>query len=135
MNSPEEPRTTAGQEFLPSASSVTKPENLDASNPVDPSVSGVDEGVGGEPGPSMGRTRLSGTWTGLAVALVVLVLLLIFLMLNLGKVEMNFYGAHVRAPLAVALLFAVVLGALLVFGVGAARILQVRVRAKRSRDR
>lgn len=83
----------------------------------------------------MGPTRLSGTWTGLAVALVVLVLLLVFLLLNLREVEMNFYGAHVRAPLAVALLFAVVLGALLVFAVGAARILQVRVRAKRSRRR
>jgi uncharacterized integral membrane protein len=67
------------------------------------------------------------------VALVVLVLLLIFLLLNLQKVDLNFYGAHVNAPLAVALLFAVVLGALLVFGVGAARILQVRMRAKRSR--
>jgi uncharacterized integral membrane protein len=65
--------------------------------------------------------------------LVVLVLLLIFLLLNLQKVELNFYGARVNAPLAVALLFAVVLGALLVFAVGAARILQVRIRAKRSR--
>lgn len=81
----------------------------------------------------MGRTRLSRTWTGVAGAILVLILLLVFLLLNLGKVEMNFYGAHVRAPLAVALLFAVVLGALLVFGVGAARILQVRMRAKRSR--
>ena len=77
---------------------------------------------------------MSRTWTGLAVALVVLVLLLVFLLLNLQNVEINFYGAHVHAPLAVALLFAVVLGALLVFGVGAARILQVRVRAKRSRS-
>jgi len=66
------------------------------------------------------------------VALVLLVMLLVFLLLNLNKVDMNFYGAHVHAPLAVALLFAVVLGSLLVFGLGAARILQVRLRAKRT---
>jgi len=93
----------------------------------------TSEPAGGDRAPSLGRTRLSGAWTGLAVALIILVLLLIFLLLNLQKVELNFYGAHVNAPLAVALLFAVVLGALLVFGVGAARILQVRMRARRSR--
>jgi uncharacterized integral membrane protein len=65
-------------------------------------------------------------------ALVLLVLILVFILLNLTRVQVNFFGAHVRMPLAVVLLFAVVLGSLLVFGLGAARILQVRLRARRA---
>lgn len=82
--------------------------------------------------PQLGHTRLSGAWTAAAAALVLLVLLLVFILLNLTKVQVNFYGAHVRMPLAVVLLFAVVLGSLLVFGLGATRILQVRMRARRA---
>jgi uncharacterized integral membrane protein len=64
--------------------------------------------------------------------LAVLVLLLVFILLNLTRVDVNFYGAHVRVPLAVVLLLAMVLGSVLVFGLGAARILQVRMRARRA---
>jgi uncharacterized integral membrane protein len=85
-----------------------------------------------ENAPRLGRTRLSGAWTAAAGALVVLVLLLVFILLNLTRVDVNFYGAHVRVPLAVVLLFAMVLGSVLVFGLGAARILQVRMRARRA---
>jgi lipopolysaccharide assembly protein A len=60
------------------------------------------------------------------------VLLLVFILLNLQRVEVNLYGAHTHLPLAVALLLAVVFGAMLVFAIGAARILQVRVRARRA---
>jgi uncharacterized integral membrane protein len=80
----------------------------------------------------LGGTRLSATWKVLAVALILLVLLLVFILLNLQRVEVNFYGAHTRPPLAVALLLAVVLGAALVFVIGTARILQIRARAKRA---
>ena len=82
--------------------------------------------------PRLGRTRLSGAWTAAAGALAVLVLLLVFILLNLTRVDVNFYGAHVRVPLAVVLLLAMVLGSVLVFGLGAARILQVRMRARRA---
>jgi uncharacterized integral membrane protein len=85
----------------------------------------------GASGPRLGRTRLSGAWTLLAVALALLVLLLVFILLNLNRVQVDFYGAHVRVPLAVALLFAVVLGSVLVFGLAAARMLQLRVRSRR----
>jgi uncharacterized integral membrane protein len=80
----------------------------------------------------LGRTRLSGTWTVVAAGLILLVLLLVFILLNLQRVEVNFFGAHNQLPLAVALLLAVVVGAALVFAIGAARILQVRLRARRS---
>jgi putative membrane protein len=80
----------------------------------------------------LGRTRLSGTWTVVAAGLILLVLLLVFILLNLQRVEVNLFGAHTQLPLAVALLLAVVVGAALVFAIGAARILQVRLRARRS---
>lgn len=79
----------------------------------------------------MGGTRLSGTWTGVAIALVLLILLLVFILLNLQRVEVNFFGAHLQLPLAIVLLLSVVLGSVLVFAIGAARILQVRFRARR----
>jgi uncharacterized integral membrane protein len=79
-----------------------------------------------------GGTRLSATWQVLAAALILLVLLLVFILLNLQRVEVNFYGVHTRLPLAIALLLAVVLGAALVFVIGTARILQVRARARRA---
>ena len=82
--------------------------------------------------PPLEGTRLSATWKVLAAALVLLVLLLVFILLNLQRVEVNFYGAHARPPLAVALLLAVVLGAGLVFVIGTARILQVRARTRRA---
>jgi uncharacterized integral membrane protein len=66
------------------------------------------------------------------LGLFLLVLLLVFILLNLQRVEVNFFGAHTHLPLAVALLLAVVVGAALVFAIGAARILQVRMRARRS---
>ena len=85
---------------------------------------------------SVGRplehTRLSGTWAVIAALLIALVLLLVFILLNLQRVEVNFYGAHKQVPLAVALLFSLVLGAVLVFSIGTARILQVRSRVKRA---
>ena len=80
----------------------------------------------------LGHTRLSATWTVIAALLIALVLLLVFILLNLQRVEVNFYGAHKQVPLAIALLFAVVLGAVLVFTIGTARILQVRARARRA---
>jgi uncharacterized integral membrane protein len=80
----------------------------------------------------LGHTRLSATWTVIAALLIALVLLLVFILLNLQRVEVNFYGAHKQVPLAIALLSAVVLGAVLVFTIGTARILQVRARARRA---
>lgn len=80
----------------------------------------------------LGHTRLSATWTVIAALLIALVLLLVFILLNLQRVEVNFYGAHKQVPLAIALLFAVVLGGVLVFAIGTARILQVRARSRRA---
>jgi uncharacterized integral membrane protein len=111
-------------------SNIDAPGGLPASSEPEPVAPGGQPEVA-EPSVS-GRTRLSATWKAIAAVLVLMVLLLVFILLNLQRVEVNFFGSHAQVPLAIALLLAVVLGAVLVFTIGTARILQVRARAKRA---
>jgi uncharacterized integral membrane protein len=84
------------------------------------------------PAPRQRRvTRLGSAHAGLIAAAVVLVLLLVFILENAHSVNVGFLGAHLRLPLAVALLLAGVGGALLVGAVGAARITQLRRAVRR----
>ena len=91
--------------------------------------------VSGEPSalPGESRTRLSGAWTAVVFGLVILVVILIFILQNQKNVEVSFLVFSGRLPLAVALLFAMILGALIVVTFGAARILQLRMVAGRAR--
>lgn len=77
------------------------------------------------------RTRMGGLWFAAATFAVVLVLLLIFILENSQKAAISFLGAHGHLPLGVALLFAAVLGILLVVIPGSARIIQLRIVARR----
>jgi uncharacterized integral membrane protein len=86
-----------------------------------------------EPYPGEEHTRLSGAWTALVIGILALVLILIFILQNLQSVEISFLVFHGHLPLAVALLFAVILGAVIVLAFGAARITQLRGVAKRAR--
>ncbi|NKQ55106.1 DUF1049 domain-containing protein [Amycolatopsis sp. K13G38] len=72
------------------------------------------------------RTRISGTWLAVIVALVVLIFLLIFILQNLDSVNVDFLGMSGSLPLAVAMLFSAIGGAILVALVGGARIAQLR---------
>jgi lipopolysaccharide assembly protein A len=83
--------------------------------------------------PGERRTRLSGAWTGLVVGIVALLLILVFILQNLQSVELSFLMFHGHLPLAVALLFAVILGAIIVLAFGAARITQLRMVARNAR--
>ena len=85
------------------------------------------------PYPGEERTRLSGAWTALVVGILALVLILIFILQNLQSVEISFLLFHGHLPLAVALLFAVILGAVIVLAFGGARITQLRGVARRAR--
>ncbi len=80
------------------------------------------------------QTRLSVAWTALVVGLVGLAMILIFILQNQQSSELSFLVFHGHLPLAVALLFAMLLGALIVVAFGGARILQLRVVAKRARQ-
>jgi uncharacterized integral membrane protein len=81
------------------------------------------------------RTRVSGTWIAVIVAIVVLAFLLVFILQNLDTATVHFLGAQGSMPLAVAMLFAVIAGAALVALIGGARILQLRKQARHPRRR
>ncbi|ANN14810.1 hypothetical protein SD37_03510 [Amycolatopsis orientalis] len=83
--------------------------------------------------PKLKRTRVSGTWIAVIVALVVLVFLLVFILQNQDTATVHFLGMSGSMPLAVAMLFSVIAGGAVVALVGGARILQLRKQAKKSR--
>jgi uncharacterized integral membrane protein len=85
------------------------------------------------PLPGEQQTRLSGAWTALVVGVVALAVILVFILQNLQSVEVYFLFFHAHMPLAVALLFAMLLGAVVVLAFGAGRILQLRLVARRAR--
>ncbi len=86
-----------------------------------------------KPLPGERQTRLSGAWTAVVIGIVALVVILVFILQNQQSVEVTFLTFSGHLPLAVALLFALLLGALIVFAFGAARILQLRMVAGRAR--
>ena len=81
----------------------------------------------------MKRTRISGLWVATAFFAIVLLFLLIFILQNSRTVEVTYFGAHGHLPLGVALLLAAVSGVLLVVLPGTARIIQLRITARRHR--
>jgi putative membrane protein len=93
----------------------------------------VAEPVENEPLPGERQTRLSGAWTAIVIGLLALVVILVFILQNQQSVEVTFLVFQGNLPLAVALLFALLLGAVIVFAFGAARILQLRMVAGRAR--
>lgn len=86
-----------------------------------------------EPLPGERQTRLSGAWTAIVIGLVALVVILVFILQNQQTVEVTFLVFKGHLPLAVALLFALILGAVIVVAFGAARILQLRMVAGHAR--
>jgi lipopolysaccharide assembly protein A len=93
------------------------------------------EPLPGEPLPGERQTRLSGAWTAIVIGLVALVVILVFILQNQQTVEVTFLVFQGHLPLAVALLFALILGAVIVVAFGAARILQLRMVAGRARHK
>ena len=83
--------------------------------------------------PGERQTRLSGAWTAIVIGLVGLIVILVFILQNQQSVEVTFLVFNGHLPLAVALLFALILGAIIVVAFGAARILQLRMVAGRAR--
>jgi uncharacterized integral membrane protein len=70
----------------------------------------------------------------IALGLAALVTVLVFAIQNLRSVEITFLSLHWTAPLALLLLLASALGGVVVFAFGAARIAQLRIRARRLRQ-
>ena len=95
----------------------------------------AEENEASEPLPGERQTRLSGAWTAIVIGLLALVLILVFILQNQQSVDVTFLFFKGHLPLAVALLFALILGAVIVFAFGAARILQLRMVAGRARHK
>ena len=93
------------------------------------------------PSEVIASTRTSRAWLLLLPVLVVLVVILVFVFQNPKDVKVSFFTFSGTLPLSVALLGAVVLGALMVLALGSVRILQLRkqvhrtTRKSRPRDR
>jgi putative membrane protein len=103
------------------------------SKPFEPEVTAP---AGAEPGlaqHTIEPTRTSMVWTMVGVGVVLLVAILVFILQNGQRSRVRFLMVNGTLPLGVALLFAALLGALLVLVAGAARVLQLRVVARRHR--
>lgn len=83
------------------------------------------------PKPTIPSTRTSVSWTFVAIAIIALVIVLVFILENLHATDATFFGAHWRIPLGVDLLLAALLGATVVFVIGVARVVQLRLLARR----
>ena len=81
--------------------------------------------------PAAPRTRAGAAWISVAFGLLFLVVILVFMLQNLRDVRVSFLTAHWSIPLAIDLLLAATLGGLIVLLLGAVRILQLRVLARR----
>ena len=88
------------------------------------------------PGPEPRQvTRAGMVWAAVASALAVLILLIAFILQNQDYVQVKFFGLQGAVPLGIALLIAAVGGGVLVAIAGAARIIQLRLAARRQRVR
>lgn len=81
--------------------------------------------------PVLRRSRVGSVRSALIISAVILVLLLIFILQNGHSVKVSFLGASGHMPLAVAMLFAAIAGALLIAIPGTLRIIQLRHGARR----
>jgi uncharacterized integral membrane protein len=106
-------------------------------------VANVEQGdapveAGDEPSVSsdvISSTRSSRAWVRLLPALIVLVVILVFVFQNPKDVKVSIFTMSGTLPLSVALLGAVILGALMTLALGSARIIQLRRQVRRkSRD-
>jgi putative membrane protein len=105
----------------------------DGSNQPEPEVAASSSGEPTLPQHTVEPTRTSMVWTMVGIGVVLLLAILVFILQNGQRVRVRFLMANGTLPLGAALLFAALLGALLVLVAGAARVLQLRMVARRHR--
>jgi uncharacterized integral membrane protein len=110
-----------------------EPAPADSSPPPEPEVAAPADAEATLPEHTIEPTRTSMVWTMVGIGVILLVAILVFILQNGQRVRVRFLMANGTVPLGVALLFAALLGALLVLVAGAARVLQLRVVARRHR--
>jgi uncharacterized integral membrane protein len=72
------------------------------------------------------RTRTGVAWWALGFSMLLLILVLIFVLQNLSPASTSFFGIKWTIPLGLDLLLAALLGGVIAFLLGAARMLQLR---------
>jgi uncharacterized integral membrane protein len=110
-----------------------EPESQDGAAPVESEHEGVTEESVAEPvqPESIRSTRTSRAWIRLLPALIVLVVILVFVFQNPKDVKISLFTFSGTFPLSVALLGAVILGALMTVALGSLRIFQLRRQVRR----
>jgi lipopolysaccharide assembly protein A len=109
------------------------PDQADGAEPPEPEVPAPADAAPTLPQHTVEPTRTSMVWTMVGIGVVLLVAILVFILQNGQRVRVRFLVANGTLPLGAALLFAALLGALLVLVAGAARVLQLRVVSRRHR--
>ena len=105
---------------------------------ANPEQGDVPVEVGVEPGATSEvilSTRTSRAWIGLLPVLIVLVVILVFVFQNPTDVKVSLFTLSGTLPLSVALLGAVILGALMALALGSVRIFQLRRQVHRKLER
>jgi uncharacterized integral membrane protein len=110
-----------------------EPAPAERSLPPEPETAAPADAEATLPEHTIEPTRTSMVWTMVGIGVVLLVAILVFILQNGQRVRVRFLMVDGTLPLGVGLLFAALLGALLVLVAGAARVLQLRVIARRHR--
>jgi uncharacterized integral membrane protein len=110
-----------------------EPAPADNSVPAEPEVAAPADAEPTLAEHTIEPTRTSMVWTMVGIGVILLVAILVFILQNGQRVQVRFLMVDGTLQLGVALLFAALLGALLVLVAGAARVLQLRVVARRHR--
>lgn len=108
--------------------SEPEPQQTGTTEETEHSARSASSRPGGDP---LRRSRTSSAWFAVVSLAVLLLLLIIFIAQNTQDVEVSFLGWNGRAPLAVSLLLASLVGILLAVVAGSLRILQLRRRVRR----
>ena len=82
-------------------------------------------------GPTVATTRTGIAWWALGFSLLLLIVVLIFVLQNLSSASTTFFSIKWTIPLGLDLLLAALLGGVIAFLLGAARMLQLRRVARR----
>lgn len=83
--------------------------------------------------PDSSGGKLGSAWIGLVLGAIVTILLLVFIVQNIESVDVQYFGWAFAFPLGVLVLLAAIAGALIMAMFAGYRILQLRMRARKTR--
>jgi uncharacterized integral membrane protein len=120
---PSQPPTYPPEPLTPPGATL-QPDHALSPGPVAPTAAPPH-------GLQVGRTRASTTYAGVGVGLLVLIVVLIFVVQNLHEATVHFITLRFKLPQGVIVLAAAVAGGLIVLFVSLARVVQLRLAARR----